>query len=441
MVSAPDEMQPVPFGNVMRDTHFSFAKGYIPLNHGSYGATPICVQQYQQDLQHEAEARADRFLRKKLPKLLDNARAAIAPLLGAPVDEVVFVPNATTGVNTVLRNLDFQEGDVILYFSTIYDACEKTVQYICESTPAESLRVELRLPMSDTEILAAFDAAVSNPPKSGKRIKIALFDTVLTFPGVKMPWEKLVGRCSANKIFSLIDGAHSIGHIDLTHIGTISPDFFTSNCYKWLFTPRGSAIFYVPKRNHHLIRSSLPTSHGFKGADNETPDRFAELFAFVGTKEMSPFVCVPKALEFRKKVCGGEENIRRYCTQLAQQGGQRIADILGTRVMRSDCGTLQDCCFATIQLPLNFEKPDSEPQKQDGTPTYRVADWLKIAMFINEKAEEEHDTFIPVSYHAGYLWARISAQIYLDEDDFTFAGEVLKGLCHRVWNGEHESSA
>lgn len=447
MVSISDDMKHVAFGRAMREAHFSYAKGYTPLNHGSYGASPICVRQCQQELQDEAEARPDLFLRRKLPQLLDESRAAIVPMLGVPLDEIVFVPNATTAVNTVLRNLEYGEREVIIYFSTIYDACEKTVQYVCESTAAQSLRVELALPLGDAEIIAQFENAVLGVRKAGKRVKIALFDTVLTFPGVKMPWEKLVESCKKHKILSLIDGAHGIGHIDLTALGTVQPDFFTSNCYKWLYTPRGSAIFYVPKRNQHLIRSTLPTSHGFLPLPNQFEQlsaeagqstRFVDMFAFVGTKEMSPFVCVPKAIEFREKVCGGEAKIRRYCTDLAQQGGQRVADILGTRTMKTHSDrTLQECCFATIQLPLRFKTPGQDDSP--GKTVFEVNQWPKISKFIKDKAEIEHDTFIPVSYHAGHMWARISAQIYLDMDDFAFAGMVLKQLCDKVEQGEHES--
>ena len=449
MVSAPDEMKPVPFGKPMREAHFSYAKAYTPLNHGSYGASPICVRQYQQDLQDEAEARPDVFLRRKLPQLLNEARTSIAPLLGVPLDEVVFVPNATTAVNTVLRNLVYGKGDVILYFNTIYDTCEKTIQYVCESTVAESLCVELALPMEDAEIISEFEKAVLGVQKNGRRAKIALFDTVLTFPGVKMPWEKLVDCCTEHKILSLVDGAHGIGHIDLTALGTVGPDFFTSNCYKWLYTPRGSAIFHVAKRNQHMIRSTLPTSHGFIALPNGSKEcpmkavestRFVDMFPFTGTQELSPVACVPKALEFRKKVCGGEDKIMEYCPKLAQSGGQRMADILGTRTMKShNDTTLQECCFAMVQLPLRFEIAGStdSPSKK----AFQVNDWPAISKFIMERAEKEHDTFLPVKYHAGSMWARISAQIYLDVNDFVFAGNVLKQLCDKVQLGEHEHSS
>lgn len=79
------------------------------------------------------EARSDPYIRFTIPDLLIKSRAAAASLSGAPTDDVVFVPNATTAVNTVLHNLNFVEGDTIVYFSPAYGACEKTVQYVCET--------------------------------------------------------------------------------------------------------------------------------------------------------------------------------------------------------------------------------------------------------------------------------------------------------------------
>jgi hercynylcysteine S-oxide lyase len=222
----------VPFGRPMRDMHFNFDTAYTPLNHGSYGAFPNVIRERQREIQTLADSKPDTFIRYDLPQLLDKSRAAVAPLLGVPTDEVVFVPNATTAVNTVLRNLLYDPGEVILYFSTIYGACQKTIQYVCETTAAESHCIELQYPLEDDEILHKFRDAVAKIVESGKQVKIAMFDTVLTFPGVRMPWEALVQACKELKVMSLIDGAHGIGHIDLTKMGQVGPDFFTSNCYK-----------------------------------------------------------------------------------------------------------------------------------------------------------------------------------------------------------------
>jgi selenocysteine lyase/cysteine desulfurase len=222
----------VPFGRQMRDAHFQFSPSYTPLNHGSYGAYPRFIQERQNEFTQLAAERPDTFIVYDLPNLIDESRAAVAPLLGVHVDEVVFVPNATTGVNTVLRNLKFDEGDVVLHFSTIYGACEKTLASISELTPMRCESIVVEYPIEDDEILKRFRDAVGRLRREGLNVRLAMFDTVLTFPGVRMPWEDLVAACKDVEVLSLIDGAHGIGQIDLTHLGQVSPDFFVSNCHK-----------------------------------------------------------------------------------------------------------------------------------------------------------------------------------------------------------------
>jgi selenocysteine lyase/cysteine desulfurase len=221
-----------PFGRPMREAHFQFSPSYNPLNHGSFGAYPALVQTEQDKFTKAAAERPDTFIVFDLPILIDRSREAVAPLLGVPVNEVVFVPNATTGVNTVLRNLKFLAGDVVLHFSPIYAACEKTLSSIAELTPLRCENILLEYPIEDDEIVRRFKDKVGKVRAGGGNIRIAMFDTVLTFPGARMPWEALVKACKELGILSLIDGAHGVGHIDLTHLGEVSPDFFVSNCHK-----------------------------------------------------------------------------------------------------------------------------------------------------------------------------------------------------------------
>lgn len=190
------------------------------------------MRDHQRTLQDSVEARSDPYIRYTIPEILVEARVAAASLLGAPTDSVVFVPNATTAVNTVLRNLKYVEGDTIVYFSTAYGACEKTIQYVCETTPAECICIDVTFPLDDDVLVGLFREAVSKLRQQGRTARIAMFDTVVTFPGVRLPWEALVKACQELKVLSLVDGAHGIGHIDLRHLASVAPDFFTSNCYK-----------------------------------------------------------------------------------------------------------------------------------------------------------------------------------------------------------------
>jgi len=128
--------------------------------------------------------------------------------------------------------MTYTEGDTIIYFSTAYGACEKTIQYICETTPATSERIDITFPLADKDLNHLFRSTVQRLRQGGKKAKIAMFDTVVTFPGVRLPWEDLTQTCRELNIMSLIDGAHGIGHVDLTNLTNVDPDFFTSNCYK-----------------------------------------------------------------------------------------------------------------------------------------------------------------------------------------------------------------
>jgi selenocysteine lyase/cysteine desulfurase len=225
-------MSKVPFGRQMRETHFGFAPSFTPFNHGSYGATPLLVLQRQKEIQKLELERPDPFIIYDLPNLIDESRKAVASLLGASIEEVVLVPNASTGVNTVLRNLKFEEKDVIIYFSTIYDACERAIDSISALTPLVARSIPLQYPIEDDEVVRRLHDMVQKVRDEGLNVKIAMFDTILTFPGVPMPWEALTETCKELGILSLVDGAHGIGHVDLKHLGSISPDFFVSNCHK-----------------------------------------------------------------------------------------------------------------------------------------------------------------------------------------------------------------
>ena len=178
-----------------------------------------------------AESRPDQFIRYEYPKLLDHSRQLMADYLHAPVDEIVFVPNTTVAINTVLRNIRFEEGDVILYCTTIYGACEKTIKYVCETTPATSVKVEYTYPLSDEELVKVFRDTIRHVRQNSLTVKVAIFDIVASLPGVRKPFEQLTAACKEEHVLSLIDGAHGPGQVPLD-LSALEPDFFVGSCHK-----------------------------------------------------------------------------------------------------------------------------------------------------------------------------------------------------------------
>lgn len=215
----------------MRDKHFLFAPTYTPLNHGGFGTYPKSVQKRLHEVQALSEARPDLFVRYQYPAMLDESRAAMADFLGVPVDEVVFVSNATTAINVVLRSLKFEKGDVILHLGSIYGSVEKTIEYLRETTDVDRISVPVEYPVDDEDLVSRFQQTIKEAKKEGMNVRIASFDTISSMPGVRVPWERLVKVCRAEGVLSLIDGAHGIGQIALD-LPNVQPDFFTSNCHK-----------------------------------------------------------------------------------------------------------------------------------------------------------------------------------------------------------------
>lgn len=374
----------------------------------------------------------------------------LAKFLNVPVSTVVFVQNATTGVNTVLRNIVWNSDgkDEILQLNIIYDACGKTTNYICEMTNdlVRTRNINLVYPIEDADFISTFKAAIQASRDSGHRPRLAIFDTVASNPGLRLPFEALTAVCRSEQVLSLIDGAHGVGNVDL-NLSTVDPDFFVSNCHKWLFTPRSCAVFYVPERNQNMIRSSLPTSFSFvprptkqqngdaahaNGPADQNSD-LAATFAFVGTSDTLPYLTVPEALKWRREVCGGEEKIRSYCTNLAREGGHRVAEILGTSVLDNKEHSLTNCCMVNVLLPLSFGgNGESDGNIVKPTPGIEgtVSDWIQRTLI------SEYKTYLPVFFFQGAWWTRLSGQVYLDIDDFEWAGRVLLEVCGRVGNGE-----
>ena len=221
-----------PFGRTMRDTHFMLAPTYTSLNHGSFGTYPKPVQKRLHECQTLSEARPDKFQRYEFPVMLDTSRAAMASFLHVPLDEVVFVPNATTAINVVLQNLRFDEGDIILHLSTLYGSVAKMIEYIHETRGVESVNLAVEYPIDDDVLVSSFQTAIKDVKSSGRqRVRVAIFDTISSLPGVRVPWDRLVEVCRDENVLSLVDGAHGVGQIDLG-LSKVRPDFFTSNCHK-----------------------------------------------------------------------------------------------------------------------------------------------------------------------------------------------------------------
>ncbi|KAI0161911.1 putative aminotransferase family protein [Hypoxylon sp. FL1284] len=432
------EASKVPFGAAFRKAHFAFDPHYTPLNHGSYGTVPVSVRRAHEAIRADADAAPDPFIALDFAGRLAEQRALAARALGcADVDELVFVPNATTGSDTVLKNMVWDDGDVVLCYDLVYDSLGRGVSWARDARGVDVHVVAVPWPASDDALVDTMVAAARRVNAlPGKRVRLAVVDTIISMPGIRVPFERLVPALQAEGALVLVDGAHGIGHIDID-LGALEPDFFVTNLHKWFFVPRGCAAFYVPRKHQALIRTTLPTSHKYKPrkklgseADNdESAKTFVDMFDFTGTDDTTAWLCVQASLDFQNMVCGGQPAIQAYCHKVAQESAAVVAEIFGTDIMDTPGSCIRDCNFANIRLPL--ELGADGPGQVDPAHAETVSDWFK-----ETGIRESGMYFQTVLYDKKWYW-RISGMIYVEVEDFRKGAEVLKGLCERVRKGEH----
>lgn len=257
------------------------------LNHGSFGSCPRPVLKFQRALQDRLERQPVRFLVDDFEPLWDDARRQLAEFVGADADDLVFVPNATTGVNTVLRSLEFQRGDEVLVTDHSYNASRCALDFVAARAGACVVMVKIPFPLaSSQQVVDAVLAGVAS------RTRLVMLDHVTSSTGLVFPLEKIVPALAARGIETLIDGAHAPGMIPL-NLKKLGATYYAGNCHKWLCSPKGAALLYVQRDRQAQIRP-LVISHGANSLRDHS--RFLLEFSWIGTGDYSAWLSVPESL-------------------------------------------------------------------------------------------------------------------------------------------------
>jgi isopenicillin-N epimerase len=347
------------------------------LNHGSFGACPKPVFEAYQRWQRELEQQPLAFFRRA-DGLLADARATLAAYLHTDAANLVFVPNATTGINMVARSLPLRAGDEILATDHEYGALHRTWQFVCKKTGAHYVRHPIPAPVAPREeVVEAFWQGVT------ARTRVIFLSHVTSPTALILPVAEICRRARAAGILTVVDGAHAPGQvpIDLTALGV---DFYSGNCHKWLSAPKGSAFLYVHPAYQSLIEP-LVVSWGWH---DEAP--FVSRHQMQGTRDLSAFLSVPAAIEFQQ--VHDWEEVQRRCHALASQARARLTDLTGLPPLTPDS---PEWFAQMISIPLS---PCDLPE-------------------LSRRLSEEYRIEVPLPFWNGLHLIRISFQAYNTQDD------------------------
>jgi isopenicillin-N epimerase len=347
-----------------------------------------------------------RFFVRDLEGLWDEARDALANFVGASPDELVFVSNATSGVNAVLRSLRFEPGDELLVTDHEYNACRNALDFAAGQWNARVVAARVPLPLREEgEVAQCILGCVT------KRTRLALLDHVTSQTGLVLPVRQLVRELAARGVDALIDGAHAPGMVpvDVREIGAA---YYTGNCHKWLCAPKGAAFLCVRRDRQERIRP-LVISHGANSPRTDR-SRFLIEFGWMGTGDPSAWLSVPAALRFMGSLQpGGWPEIMRRNRELALAARGILCRALDLE---------PPCPEAMIGSLVSLPMPDAEDATPSKSPLYLDP--------LQDKLLEGHGIEVPI-----IPWPappkrllRVSAQVYNSLPQYERLATALRAL-------------
>jgi isopenicillin-N epimerase len=361
------------------------------LNHGSYGACPRAVQAAQDALRAEFESHPDAFMARLKPdgehQGIRAAAAGIAALVGSTAEQMAFVENATSGVQTALNAMPLRAGDEVLATDHQYNAVRLAIEARCAQTGAVPRVVALPLPTAPAEILQrVLDA-------TGPRTRLAVLDHLTSPSALLLPVEQLTAELRRRGIRVLVDGAHAVGQLPLD-LPALGADWYVSNGHKWLYTPRGTAFLHVAAEAANFTRP-LQTSHYIESG-------FPTAFDYIGTRDYTAWLAVPAALQFVRAL--GSERLHAHNAHLIDVGSEAVAGAGALPVAPRDASVWMRAFIL---------------------PQHRAATNEDAAHVIRTLWERERIQ-IRCAVVAGRLLLRFCAQAYVAAEEMQRLGEALR---------------
>lgn len=291
------------------------------LNHGSFGATPRPVFIAYRSWQEKLEKQPVLFLGRELDGLLYKARENLGVYLNASAEDLVFIPNATFGVNIVARSLKLDSDSMVFSSDHEYGACDYTWEFICAKTGANYVHQAIKLPVvSNEEIIEEFWKGVT------KQTKVIFLSLITSPTALIMPIKQICLKASEQGIITVIDAAHAPGQIkvDLTDLGA---DIVFGNCHKWMLAPKGSAFLYVRKEIQDLIEPLVVSWGNHATKETTTGSQFIDILQWSGTRDPAAHLSVSAAIQFMQE--NNWEQVQKNCHDLLRIAIEGICDLFG----------------------------------------------------------------------------------------------------------------
>ncbi|MEQ1905241.1 MAG: aminotransferase class V-fold PLP-dependent enzyme [Pirellulaceae bacterium] len=312
--------------------------GTTYLNHGSFGLSPRIVREKRRNWIDELDAQPMDFYVRRLEPAMNEARDRAAQFLGTTRPNLVFVENATYGMNVVAESIQLKPGDEIVLNNHEYGAVERIWQRQAARFGAKVVPVQMPERFESAEqMLAPLLAATT------AKTRLVVLSHITSPTALIWPVEKLIPAFRERGIPVCIDGPHAPAHIPL-HLDSLDCDFYVASCHKWLCAPLGTGFVYAHPRQHAIMQPLVKSWGRLLPA---VPERWHEEFTWQATRDTSGFLSIPTAIEFMESIGLHEFRARAYW--LATYAEDRLVELTGERPL----GDRRDGWYGTMaHVPL-----------------------------------------------------------------------------------------
>tara|TARA_B100001564_G_scaffold107395_2_gene88990 strand:- start:8079 stop:9245 length:1167 start_codon:yes stop_codon:yes gene_type:complete len=297
------------------------------LNHGSFGACPKELLNTQFKLQKELEKEPVKHLAFDITKNLEKSRTALSHYVNCDKDDLVYFPNPSTALNTVLRSLKLEKGDEVLSTNHEYGAMDKAWNYLSKKTGFKYINQKISVPLTTKEFFTKeFIKGIT------KKTRVIFLSHITSPTGLIFPLKEICEIAKEKKIITIIDGAHVPGHIKLD-LKELNVDFYCGACHKWMCSPKGVAFLYA-KKNRQDIIEPLVISWGYD-SENASSSQFLDYLQWQGTNDISAYLTIPETINFLKKKNWIEK--AKKCRELNLWAVNKIQQELNLKPLANTC--------------------------------------------------------------------------------------------------------
>lgn len=366
--------------------------GTIYLNHGSFGPPPIPVRQARLKWLSELDRQPMDFFVRQFEPAWREARGRLAEFISTPADSLIFVENATAGMNVVADSFQLHPGDEVVLTDHEYGAVIRIWERACQRVGARLTTVRLPLPLTTAE--ETIDSLFLQTSHSTRLIVVSH----ITSPtAVILPVAEICRQARERGIAVCIDGPHAPAQIPLG-IAALGCDFYAASCHKWLSAPFGSGFLYVAREHQARIRPPVLSWGRLPPLPIES---WSDEFCWSGTRDPSAYLSIPAAIDFLESV--GLDFFQSGAHALAQYARHQLVELTGLESIVSDSAAWYGN-MAHVPLP-----PGDRGKLQDAL-------W------------QQHGIEVPIVDWYGRRYIRVSCHLYNSPEQIDQLVGALAGL-------------